>query len=159
MLNLFQCQYEHRISLMVTILFSIHFLFHLLSEIMYWLWLKFLTHFFLNLVSPVQCSAYSASASSEKTWTMRTTFPEYVVALATIVGSVLFSVCFLQILKILLHSIPCLISFPVMMNIIVIYTLYAFIFKWLMGFSLVLIWGSVYFTENSGTDKLLHLTF
>ncbi|RVW44572.1 LIMR family protein [Vitis vinifera] len=39
-----------------------------------------------------QCSAYSASASSEKTWTMRTTFPEYVVALATIVGSVLFSI-------------------------------------------------------------------
>lgn len=39
-----------------------------------------------------QCSAYSASASSEKTWTMRTTFPEYVVALATIVGSVLFAV-------------------------------------------------------------------
>ncbi|XP_010253885.1 PREDICTED: LIMR family protein At5g01460 [Nelumbo nucifera] len=38
-----------------------------------------------------ECSAYSASASSEKTWTMRTTFPEYVVALATIVGSVLFS--------------------------------------------------------------------
>ncbi|CAL5323247.1 unnamed protein product [Camellia sinensis] len=33
-----------------------------------------------------QCSAYSASASSETTWTMRTTFPEYVVALATIVG-------------------------------------------------------------------------
>ncbi|CAK8541918.1 unnamed protein product [Lathyrus sativus] len=39
-----------------------------------------------------QCSAYSASASSEKTWTMRSTFPEYVVALATIVGSVLFSI-------------------------------------------------------------------
>lgn len=39
-----------------------------------------------------QCSSYSASASSEKTWTMRTTFPEYVVALATIVGSVLFSI-------------------------------------------------------------------
>ncbi|RAL52156.1 hypothetical protein DM860_017293 [Cuscuta australis] len=39
-----------------------------------------------------QCSAYSASASSEKTWTMRTTFPEYVVALATIVGSVLFMI-------------------------------------------------------------------
>nr|POE58487.1 limr family protein [Quercus suber] len=39
-----------------------------------------------------QCSAYSASASSEKTWTMRTTFPEYVVALATIVGSVLFAI-------------------------------------------------------------------
>ncbi|XXG48899.1 hypothetical protein AAC387_Pa02g3221 [Persea americana] len=39
-----------------------------------------------------QCSAYSANASSETTWTMRTTFPEYVVALATIVGSVLFSI-------------------------------------------------------------------
>ncbi|XP_045793570.1 LIMR family protein At5g01460-like [Trifolium pratense] len=39
-----------------------------------------------------QCSAYSASPSSEKTWTMRSTFPEYVVALATIVGSVLFSI-------------------------------------------------------------------
>ncbi|KAF4358757.1 hypothetical protein CsatB_000454 [Cannabis sativa] len=39
-----------------------------------------------------QCSAYSANAASEKTWTMRTTFPEYVVALATIVGSVLFSI-------------------------------------------------------------------
>ncbi|CAL5337673.1 unnamed protein product [Camellia sinensis] len=39
-----------------------------------------------------QCSAYSASASSETTWTMRTTFPEYVVALATIVGSVLFTI-------------------------------------------------------------------
>ncbi|RDX57752.1 LIMR family protein [Mucuna pruriens] len=39
-----------------------------------------------------QCSAYSASPSSEKTWTMRTTFPEYVVALATIAGSVLFAI-------------------------------------------------------------------
>lgn len=39
-----------------------------------------------------QCSAYSASPSSETTWTMRTTFPEYVVALATIAGSVLFSI-------------------------------------------------------------------
>ncbi|KAF1898159.1 hypothetical protein Lal_00032924 [Lupinus albus] len=39
-----------------------------------------------------QCSAYSASPSSEKTWTMRATFPEYVVALATIVGSVLFAI-------------------------------------------------------------------
>ncbi|KAG8377024.1 hypothetical protein BUALT_Bualt09G0125100 [Buddleja alternifolia] len=39
-----------------------------------------------------QCSAYSANASSETTWTMRTTFPEYVVALATIVGSVLFTI-------------------------------------------------------------------
>ncbi|XP_022767727.1 LIMR family protein At5g01460-like isoform X5 [Durio zibethinus] len=38
------------------------------------------------------CSAYTANASSEKTWTMRTTFPEYVVALATVVGSVLFSI-------------------------------------------------------------------
>ncbi|KAG1371533.1 LIMR family protein [Cocos nucifera] len=39
-----------------------------------------------------QCAAYTASASSEKTWTMRTSFPEYVVALATVVGSVLFSI-------------------------------------------------------------------
>ncbi|KAL9315341.1 hypothetical protein ACSQ67_016342 [Phaseolus vulgaris] len=39
-----------------------------------------------------QCSAYSASPSSEKTWTIRSTFPEYVVALATIVGSVLFAI-------------------------------------------------------------------
>ncbi|XP_073104869.1 LIMR family protein Os06g0128200 isoform X2 [Elaeis guineensis] len=38
-----------------------------------------------------QCAAYTASAASEKTWTMRTTFPEYVVALATVVGSVLFA--------------------------------------------------------------------
>ncbi|KAJ8898958.1 hypothetical protein K2173_008459 [Erythroxylum novogranatense] len=37
-----------------------------------------------------QCSAFLTNASSEKKWTMRTTFPEYVVALATIVGSVLF---------------------------------------------------------------------
>ncbi|KAL2557897.1 LIMR family protein [Forsythia ovata] len=39
-----------------------------------------------------QCSAYSASPSSETTWTMRTTFPEYIVALATIVGSLLFTI-------------------------------------------------------------------
>ncbi|XP_033144012.1 LIMR family protein At3g08930 isoform X1 [Brassica rapa] len=39
-----------------------------------------------------QCSAFTASVASEKTWTMRTTFPEYVVALATIVGSVLFTI-------------------------------------------------------------------
>ncbi|KAK3445098.1 hypothetical protein EUGRSUZ_B02811 [Eucalyptus grandis] len=39
-----------------------------------------------------QCSAYTAPASAEKTWTMRTTFPEYVVALATVVGSVLFTI-------------------------------------------------------------------
>ncbi|KAH9615738.1 hypothetical protein KSS87_007502 [Heliosperma pusillum] len=39
-----------------------------------------------------QCSAYLASAKSETTWTMRTTFPEYVVALATIAGSVLFTI-------------------------------------------------------------------
>ncbi|WVZ06726.1 hypothetical protein V8G54_020072 [Vigna mungo] len=38
------------------------------------------------------CSAYIASPSSEKTWTMCTTFPEYVAALATIVGSVLFAI-------------------------------------------------------------------
>ncbi|KAJ6407741.1 hypothetical protein OIU84_011105 [Salix udensis] len=39
-----------------------------------------------------QCSAYLTNASSEKTWTMRATFPEYIVALATIVGSVLFAI-------------------------------------------------------------------
>lgn len=39
-----------------------------------------------------QCAAYLAPASAEKTWTMRTTFPEYVVALATVVGSVLFTI-------------------------------------------------------------------
>ncbi|XP_074270604.1 LIMR family protein At5g01460-like [Silene latifolia] len=39
-----------------------------------------------------QCSAYLASAKSETTWTMRTTFPEYIVALATIAGSVLFTI-------------------------------------------------------------------
>ncbi|XP_057954794.1 LIMR family protein At5g01460-like [Malania oleifera] len=39
-----------------------------------------------------QCSVYSASSSSETTWTMRTTFPEYVVALATIVGSIFFTI-------------------------------------------------------------------
>ncbi|XP_020113120.1 LIMR family protein Os06g0128200-like [Ananas comosus] len=45
-------------------------------------------------ISPLtrQCSAFTASASSQTTWTMRATFPEYVVALATIVGSVLFSI-------------------------------------------------------------------
>ncbi|WVY99923.1 hypothetical protein V8G54_025993 [Vigna mungo] len=36
----------------------------------------------------VLCSAYTASPSSEKTLTMHTTFPKYVVALATIVGSI-----------------------------------------------------------------------
>ncbi|CAA6659272.1 unnamed protein product [Spirodela intermedia] len=39
-----------------------------------------------------QCAAYSVGASSESTWTMRSSFPEYVVALATIVGSVLFTI-------------------------------------------------------------------
>ncbi|KAJ9548754.1 hypothetical protein OSB04_021297 [Centaurea solstitialis] len=39
-----------------------------------------------------ECSAYTANSSSETTWTMRSTFPEYVVALATIAGSVLFSI-------------------------------------------------------------------
>ncbi|CAL9097229.1 unnamed protein product [Musa acuminata var. zebrina] len=38
------------------------------------------------------CDAYGAPASSETTWTMRTSFPEYLVALATIVGSVLFTI-------------------------------------------------------------------
>ncbi|KAF9680039.1 hypothetical protein SADUNF_Sadunf06G0078600 [Salix dunnii] len=42
-----------------------------------------------------QCSAYPTNASSEKTWTMRATFPEYIVALATIVGSVLFACPFM----------------------------------------------------------------
>lgn len=45
----------------------------------------------------LQCSAYLAPASAEKTWTMRATFPEYVVALATVVGSVLFTVCLLLV--------------------------------------------------------------
>lgn len=39
-----------------------------------------------------QCSAYSANPSSETTWSMRTTFPEYAVALATIAGSFLFMI-------------------------------------------------------------------
>ncbi|RWW30509.1 hypothetical protein GW17_00004914 [Ensete ventricosum] len=45
-----------------------------------------------------KCDAYGAPVSSETTWTMQTTFPEYVVALATIVGSVLFTVLGLIIL-------------------------------------------------------------
>ncbi|KAL6861591.1 hypothetical protein ACP4OV_017291 [Aristida adscensionis] len=39
-----------------------------------------------------QCAASTAPANSLSTWTMRATFPEYVVALATIVGSVLFTI-------------------------------------------------------------------
>ncbi|KAM3206808.1 hypothetical protein ACQJBY_062150 [Aegilops geniculata] len=39
-----------------------------------------------------QCSANTAPPNSQTTWTMRATFPEYVVALATIVGSVLFTI-------------------------------------------------------------------
>ncbi|KAL9248673.1 LIMR family protein-like protein [Drosera capensis] len=39
-----------------------------------------------------QCSAFLANASSQTTWSMRATFPEYVVALATILGSVLFTI-------------------------------------------------------------------
>ncbi|KAK2373375.1 LIMR family protein [Trifolium repens] len=50
------------------------------------------THFVFCPLCTSQCSGYSASPSSEKTWTMRSTFPEYGVALATIVGSVLFSI-------------------------------------------------------------------
>lgn len=55
-----------------------------------------------SLVTPplLQCSAFSGNSSSETTWTMRATFPEYVVALATIVGSVLFSVCLILVLQI-----------------------------------------------------------
>ncbi|KAG0579185.1 hypothetical protein M758_4G080600 [Ceratodon purpureus] len=40
----------------------------------------------------VSCSAEVASPESATTWTMRTSFPEYVIAILTIVGSVLFSV-------------------------------------------------------------------
>lgn len=39
-----------------------------------------------------QCSAEVASPESATTWTIRTSFPEYVIAILTIVGSVLFSV-------------------------------------------------------------------
>ncbi|XP_042515869.1 LIMR family protein At5g01460-like [Macadamia integrifolia] len=42
--------------------------------------------------SVYQCSAYLTNTSSETTWTMRTTFPEYIVALTTVVGSVLFCI-------------------------------------------------------------------
>jgi hypothetical protein len=55
-------------------------LFHLPTELVY--------------VCSLQCSANTAPANSQTTWTMRATFPEYVVALATIVGSVLFTVSF-----------------------------------------------------------------
>jgi len=41
---------------------------------------------------PRQCAASTAPSSSLTTWTMRATFPEYVVALTTIVGSVLFTI-------------------------------------------------------------------
>ncbi|XP_026666447.2 LIMR family protein At5g01460-like isoform X4 [Phoenix dactylifera] len=39
-----------------------------------------------------ECAASTAEASSETTWTMRTTLPMYIVALATIAGSVLFTI-------------------------------------------------------------------
>ncbi|TVU12868.1 hypothetical protein EJB05_46534, partial [Eragrostis curvula] len=42
--------------------------------------------------SPKVCAASTAPANSLTTWTMRASFPEYVVALATIVGSVLFTI-------------------------------------------------------------------
>ncbi|KAJ7523093.1 hypothetical protein O6H91_18G037000 [Diphasiastrum complanatum] len=38
------------------------------------------------------CAAYTTETASTTTWTMRTTFPEYVIALTTIVGSLLFSI-------------------------------------------------------------------
>ncbi|CAM6129058.1 unnamed protein product [Calypogeia fissa] len=38
-----------------------------------------------------QCAASLSASSSVATWSMRTSFPEYVIALSTIVGSVLFS--------------------------------------------------------------------
>lgn len=65
-------------------------------------------YFLFNVMlmcSSLQCDAYGAPASSETTWTMRTSFPEYLVALATIVGSVLFTVCFINL-------IPYIIFFP-----------------------------------------------
>lgn len=39
-----------------------------------------------------QCAASLAASNQIATWTMRASFPEYVIALSTIVGSVLFSV-------------------------------------------------------------------
>ncbi|KAL1819094.1 hypothetical protein DCAR_0415346 [Daucus carota subsp. sativus] len=39
-----------------------------------------------------ECSAFTGDSSLETTWTKHATFPEYIVALATIVGSVLFSI-------------------------------------------------------------------
>eukprot|EP00249_Psilotum_nudum_P011446 c23182_g1_i1 orf=622-2163(-) len=38
------------------------------------------------------CAAYSAGSNTTTTWTLRVSFPEYVVALTTIVGSVLFTI-------------------------------------------------------------------
>jgi hypothetical protein len=40
-----------------------------------------------------QCSAELAAADTATTWTMRTSLPEYVIAIVTIVGSILFAVC------------------------------------------------------------------
>ncbi|XP_024392786.1 LIMR family protein At3g08930 [Physcomitrium patens] len=40
----------------------------------------------------VSCSAELADPESATTWTMRTSFPEYVIAILTIVGSILFSI-------------------------------------------------------------------
>ncbi|EFJ32053.1 hypothetical protein SELMODRAFT_75198 [Selaginella moellendorffii] len=42
--------------------------------------------------SPNACSAYNAGYGAEATWSMRTTFPQYLIALTTIVGSVLFTI-------------------------------------------------------------------
>ncbi|XP_042050093.1 LIMR family protein At5g01460-like isoform X1 [Salvia splendens] len=39
-----------------------------------------------------QCSAYSSNAASVTTWTTRTTFPEYIVALTTVAGSIFFTI-------------------------------------------------------------------
>lgn len=57
------------------------------------------------MVSFLQCSANTAPANSQTTWTMRATFPEYVVALATIVGSVLFTVSFTSVFTISLITV------------------------------------------------------
>jgi hypothetical protein len=73
----------------------------------------------------VQCDAYTASASSEITWTIRTTFPEYVVALSTIVGSVFFSVCSVSLLPLHSHSVfhTVVLSSPIDLFVVICWTL------------------------------------
>ena len=65
----------------------------------------------ISLLYELQCSAYDASPSSETTWTQRSTFPEYIVALTTIVGSVLFAVSsflgLMIVLRLVLSLVHC----------------------------------------------------